>query len=330
MLNKIKEYEVDGLKFIEVINNYGLKVTLTNFGASIYTIYYKDALMNVQVENPKDFLPAYVRYGKTIGRVAGRVEQAQYRANGKTYHVTQNEGVNCLHGGDCLAQKYFEVESIKNHANGTKITFHYLSKDGENGFGGNFDIKVIYRVATDTSSLILEYEYVCDENCPINITNHTYYSLGDSNINNLKLFINASIYAKPRYLDMIPMELSSLTRCLDFTKPKLIIKDIDDPSINRGKLCGYDHFYLFNKIDEEDKQIVLSNDKFVMTMFTDFGGVQIYTNNNAKPIKCLNTTQERRRGIAIEPRTCALSQDIILRANQRMHHKVVIHFEENK
>lgn len=37
--------------------------------------------------------------GGTIGRCANRIGGAQFTIDGITYHVTANEGENCLHGG---------------------------------------------------------------------------------------------------------------------------------------------------------------------------------------------------------------------------------------
>jgi len=328
-MNSIKQYKVENMSFIEIDNNSGFKVTLVDFGASVYTIYFNNELMNVQVEDPKQFLHPYVRYGKTIGRTCGRIAGASYTANGKTYNVTKNEGMNCLHGGDCFAQATFEIKSIQNHMNGTKVIFHYLSKDGENGFGGNFDIDVIYRVSARAPILNIEYNCICDQACPMNITSHAYYCLGDDSINNLTLYMNAKRYAFARYADLIQTEIRLVPSWLNFTKPKLICKDIENPHINLGKLCGYDHFFMFDDVDIDTKQVILKNDRYTMTLYTDYDGVQVYTNNNAKPIKCLNTKHERRRGVALEPQTSSLSNNTMIAGGHRLCHIIQLHFAKN-
>ena len=43
--------------------------------------------------------------GGTIGRCANRIGGAQFTIDGITYHVTANEGENCLHGGNEGFQK---------------------------------------------------------------------------------------------------------------------------------------------------------------------------------------------------------------------------------
>ena len=38
-------------------------------------------------------------FGAVVGRVANRIRDASFKLDGKTYHVTANDGKNSLHGG---------------------------------------------------------------------------------------------------------------------------------------------------------------------------------------------------------------------------------------
>lgn len=71
-----------------------------------------------------------------IGRVANRIGDARFTLNGKTYELYANNGKNHLHGGkEGFDKKIFDVTPLENG-----LRFHYLSKDGEEGYPGNLNL----------------------------------------------------------------------------------------------------------------------------------------------------------------------------------------------
>lgn len=50
------------------------------------------------------------------------------------------------------------------------------SPDGQEGYPGNLDVQVTYRL--EAHSLTIRYRAVCDLDTPCNLTNHTYFNLG--------------------------------------------------------------------------------------------------------------------------------------------------------
>ena len=110
--------------------------------------------------------------GGTIGRCANRIGGAQFTIDGTTYHVTANEGENCLHGGvEGFHKKLWNFTCAED-----AVTFTYTSPDGEEGFPGAVRVEVTYRLAGGT--LTIEYRAAAEKDTVVNLTNHAYFNLG--------------------------------------------------------------------------------------------------------------------------------------------------------
>ena len=96
------------MKFEEIIienelcyklSNDDLSVIISSFGAGIYSLKYKGKEM---VMVPKDFsiyLYCDSYYGKTVGRIAGRLKDGILKFQDKTFCLPANEVSTTLHGG---------------------------------------------------------------------------------------------------------------------------------------------------------------------------------------------------------------------------------------
>ena len=94
---KYNVFVKDGVDYIEVTSK-DLVFTLCANGASIYDITYNGKSL---VYKEEDFYISGTYAGKTVGRYAGRIKDANYTINGKTYYLDKNfQGHSCLHGGD--------------------------------------------------------------------------------------------------------------------------------------------------------------------------------------------------------------------------------------
>ncbi len=58
----------------------------------------------------------------------------------------------------------------------SSLLLEYQSKDGEEGYPGNLNAKVIYTLTSD-NALKIEYVATTDEPTPVNLTQHTYFNL---------------------------------------------------------------------------------------------------------------------------------------------------------
>ena len=121
---KLKQYEENNLKFIEITNN-DFIVTFCDLGASIYSIkFFNDEMLMTPLDS-NDYLRNDVYHGKTIGRTPCRIRGNLIKILGKSYEISTNEGGNVLHGGaDGLSKKIFDV-NIKENAKNVKVVFKY-------------------------------------------------------------------------------------------------------------------------------------------------------------------------------------------------------------
>ena len=308
-MNTISTYDKAGLSFVEITNNNGFKVIFCDFGASIYRIIFDGKDMCPQVLNEKDFCLEQVRFGKTIGRVSGRIANHQLIINGNKYELSNNNNGITIHGGhDSLQQRKFAFD-IKNNENCTEIIFKYLSPHLESGFPGNLKTTVTYIVPTTEDYINVQFDSVSDQLTPISLTNHIFFSLGDRDVYNLKLCVNADKYIYPDPKDLMALEVRDIIPPLNFIIEREIAPTINDPLLNVGCINGYDHYVLFSNKNEEH-QIKLSNDKYELYISTDFEGATLYSDNNRDSIDVINSSNHRRRGLAIEPQVSHL-RDIL-------------------
>lgn len=94
-------------KIIELTNQNGMKITLTNLGASWMSCILplasgqRDVILGSP--NIAQQMQQTVYLGATVGRVANRIANAQFSIDGENYKVSSNQGMHCLHGGKIIS-----------------------------------------------------------------------------------------------------------------------------------------------------------------------------------------------------------------------------------
>lgn len=311
----IDTYSIDGVEFVVVKNNVGLEVTFANLGGAIYSIKFHDREMVSQVKDVKDFLGDKVRNGKVIGRVAGRIKGNELKIDKKAYKLADNDNGNVLHGGkEGISTKIFShrVFSTAEHVH---VVYTYFSKAGESGFPGNALFEVHYIVPNNRATVKAKLLSYVSETCPVSMSIHTYFSLGEENLDKLAMKIRAKKYLDINPEDLILGQEKDITPCLDFTKTKPVVRDIKDPSINKGRLNGYDHCFIFDKVDEELSQVKIENGKYRIDVYTDFDAAVVFIDN------------KKYRGIAVEPQKNP-SKELLLSRNDEFSHFIRYEFSK--
>ena len=282
-------------KYIE-INNTDFKVVLSALGASIVSIYIGDNILTMTPINLDELNRKDIYYGKTIGPITNRVKDGLIKIDNKIYHLPLNEIGLSNHSGDIgISNQLFNVDIEDN-----KVIFTYIEHIR--------DIVISYIIVYSFNDYQIRIDYFIRTNKKfiINLTNHTFFTLGEPSINNLSLKIDSDYYIESDKDTLLPLKIKRVIGCLDFNNEKLIIKDINDPYLMNHKSRGYDHsFILKNKI------VKLSSPKYELNIDSNYECVHIYTDNYEDAVKTKDSSVDIRRSIAIEMTDNILSRPIL-------------------
>jgi len=290
---KAYQTQIDGKQtdLYVISNKSGMQAAFTNYGGRITSLLVPDQkgkLTDVVIgfDSVSQFVKSSEAYfGATIGRYGNRIAKGKFKLEGKDYQLTINNGVNTLHGGTVGYQAVmWDGKKVGDSA----IVFTYLSKDGEQGFPGNLNVKVTYTL-TAKNELKMDYEATTDKATVVNLTNHAYFNLngsGTGTINNHLVQINADKYT-PVDSTLIPTGTNESVKGtpFDFTTPQTIGSRVDEKNVQLINGKGYDHNFVLNASTSGlTKAATVTGDKsgIVMTIYTQEPGLQFYGGNFMK------------------------------------------------
>lgn len=303
------------IEIIELSNKNGLKVLLSNLGASIVEIWLDNTLLTMSPVNIKDLKKDYIYYGKTIGPICNRIKDGIVEIDFLEYQLPLNEKDVCNHSGK---------EGLSN------VFFDYVQKENEVVFThiyqGALPSKVSYKIKytlNNDNSLRIDFEATPEERTIIALTNHTFFNLGEENINNLSMVIPASYYIELDSKSLVPLRKKKLIDCLDFNKEKYLTKDIDNSYLTSSKTNGYDHCFFLKK----SAKCQLNSKKYSLLIETNYHCLQIYTDNYEDGVLTKNTSYKKRRSIAIEPEDSLLDRPII-KSGETYRRHIIYHFKK--
>lgn len=244
------------------LKNKNIEVILSSRGASIYRIIFDNKDMIVSPKDEKDFLRKDIYFGKTIGMVCGRITK---------------DGQIILHGGP---------EGLSNQ------DFDYVVKDNVVEFSYK-KVKVIYTLIG--SELTMKYQVEVDEPQLVALTNHSYFCLGDQNLDDLKLRMNSDRLIE--YDDKLtPIGIGHIKNKYDF-------KDLL-PVLSDGTIDNF--FYV------DDGLVELRNNQYDLVVESDFEGSVLFTDHFSDGVITQLTDKDTFRGLAIEPQDSQLNRKELL------------------
>ena len=270
-------------------NDKGIVVKVMTFGAMLTEIQApdRDGVFTNVIPSASSF-DAYLHnsfsaQAQTIGRVANRVANARFTLDGVEYQLDANAGRHQLHGGtNGFGRRMWQAQMLPPGTHDAAVRFTIFSKDGEDGYPGNFTATVTYTL-TDDNELHLDYTATTDKATPVNLVNHTYFNLaGGGSYRDQELWLNADRYTvtDPQLIptgEIAPVKGTPL----DFTTPALIGDRTDQLT---GRSRGFDNNYVINGGGNSLVLAARARDPQsgrVLEIRTTQPGIQLYTGNRS-------------------------------------------------
>ena len=285
----IGQYDGKEVKEFTIKNSNGVEVKLTSYGAIVMSLLAPDRdgkLENVVLGFEKSegywtepYSSNCCYLGSIVGRYGNRIAEGKFTLNDEQYSMAINNGPNHLHGGlKGFDKVVWDVKSFEKEEE-AGVEFSYLSKDGEEGYPGNFTISVKYTLTQD-NELMIDYSGTIDKACPVNVTHHGYFNLtggAKRDILDHQMMIKADRYTVVDETLIPTGELRSVSGTpMDFNKAYSIGERIADVE------GGYDHNYVLSDDVMSLRKVVEVYEPIsgrMMEMFTTEPGVQFYSGN---------------------------------------------------
>lgn len=270
-------------------NQSGMEVRFSNYGATITAILVPDRDGNVAdvalgYHTVEEYINAVNRpyFGCVVGRYANRIGKGAITIDGVAYQLNRNDdNKNHLHGG------YMGFDKVvwKADRTGNRLEMTYHAKDGEEGYPGNLNAKVVYTL-TENNEIRMDYEAVTDKATPVNLTNHTYFNLsgeGSGSIIDHELMISADGFTPIDDEKIATGEIRPVNgTAFDFRTAKTIGRDLKTVDEQLAFGLGYDHNWVLNR-DGNGMQLAATVYEPIrgrqVQVFTEEPGIQFYSGN---------------------------------------------------
>ena len=273
-------------------NKKGMEVAVTNYGCAILSIMVPDKngkYANVilghdsidhVINSPEPFLST------TIGRYGNRIAKGKFTLYGEEHSLTINNGPNSLHGGPTgFHARVWDADQVDE----STIIFNYVSADGEEGFPGNLEVEMTYRLENEVNALTIEYRATTDKATVVNLTNHGFFNLAGIStptptVNDHIVTINADFYTPIDEVSIPTGEIAKVEGTpMDFRTPHTVGERINDKFQQLIFGAGYDHCYVLNKIESGSLDLAATckdpKSGRIMEVYTTEPGIHLYTAN---------------------------------------------------
>lgn len=269
-------------------NTHSLTVRVTNYGGRILSIRTPDRNgRRDDIVLGYDALESYFTdphyFGAIAGRVANRIAHARFTLDGRTRHLTANDGPHHLHGGARGFDRVLWRAEPLSGPDGVGIQLEYTSPDGEEGYPGTLHARVSY-LLTDRNELAIEYLATADQPTPVNLTQHTSFNLagsGDVLGHLLQVDADRMIPVDDHLIPTGAIE-SVAGGPFDFRLPRPIGAGLTADGEQLRLASGYDHDLVLNRTGEglfRAAELFDPGSGRRLVVFTTEPGLHLYTGN---------------------------------------------------
>ncbi len=336
-----------------ITNKNGASVDLSSFGATITSIKVPDKNGKIiDVTQGYDNVTPYEtspvgHAGGTIGPVANKINNGEFKINNKTYSLEKNKdnGKTHCHGGS----EGYDAKNWKANILKDGIEFTYTKKDMEGGYPANVDTTVTYKFDNDNNLHII-YKAKSDADTLINLTNHTYFNLDgaentqeNSVYDHIVTLPNSSTITENNEIAIPTGKLLKVEGTpFDFKTPKKIGDVINSESDQLKIGSGFDQNYVIDNYDGKTliKAAEVESQKtgIKLEVLTNLPGFQFYSANHlgktAQPNGKHGSRYEKRSSFCVEPQffpnainTDSFKEKGILKKGEEYNREIVYSFK---
>lgn len=278
----------------DLVSDKGLHATILEYGATLQSLRLPSGLdIVLGFDDLQGYLGPHPYFGAAIGRVANRIQGAQFKINGELYEIPANEGRHNLHGGPDGFERALWQGGIDND----KLILTHISRDGHQGFPGRLMAQMVFSIQGHTLSLDMHAQ--TDKLTPINLTHHSYFNLTDGGMTSALVDHELSVFCE-HYLGMksdnIPSGDIRVTAdsAMDYRQAKMIAPNLND--------CFVKHQDMENKAVNKLAKLTSKTTGNMLIICSSQPSVQIYSGQYIpKIIGKSNAAYGPHHGIAIEP-----------------------------
>jgi aldose 1-epimerase len=228
-------------------NAKGSLLEVTDFGATVTQLHLPDregrfADVVLGFDDVAGYAAGCPFFGATIGRVANRIARGRFALGGKAYELKLNDPPHHLHGGPLGWDKVlWRLDEA--HSGDDCVSFVYRSPAGEEGYPGEVNARVRYRLSDDDEFEIW-MRAECSETTLVNMAHHGYWNLAGHvapSVLNHELMLHSDEYTPGD--PVVPNgEVAAVSGTpFDFRRPKRLGADIDAVGPTPA---GYDHNFV--------------------------------------------------------------------------------------
>ncbi|MGI3185654.1 aldose epimerase family protein [Nioella aestuarii] len=279
-------------------------------------------------DDPANYVSNPTYMGVIAGRVANRIAGARFSLAGQEHFLSPNENAHQLHGGaGGLHSRIWRAETEGAKA----VQFSYSSPDGEEGFPGRADFTVTVRL--DGPRVTYDMVATVDRPTPINLAQHSYYSLGVDKLAQVARFICVADRYTPVDRDLIPTGaiVGIAGTRYDFRAGAVLgRRDPDAEGIDLNLALPED------RDPAQPMAEVLAPNGMRLRMWSDQPGLQVYTGHVLSEVDGAHHGQRITpwAGIALEPQgfpnavNCPTFPSIIVSPDQPYRQRLTVEIME--
>lgn len=272
------------------LDNGTIACQIITYGAAICALYVNNkAHERTDIVLGYDTLQEYMQqdgyFGAAVGRYANRIANGRFTLNGKAYSLAKNDGNNHLHGGNVgFSHRIWQIKRVQSD----KLELALYSSDGEEGYPGSLDIRIIYTL--EGAALSIRYIAAADKDTLCNLTNHSYFNLaghGSGSIAAQKLAVYADDYI-PCDAENIPLGgiAPVADTPMDLRTPVSFGARLASDFAQIKQAHGFDHNFVIAPAAGQMRlaaQAWCEQTGIAMRVHTTLPGVQLYTANYIEP-----------------------------------------------